>query len=234
MRSRRWVGRFVPGILPDAVTNPSATLLGCSTASCKAGSTTTAASTSRCCIPSCGASTIIWCAGPAGSTSGCADARNEPSCSWPASPDASRKCSLTGVSDSNLLAGRWEPCKPRGFRTVLRAAGGEIPPADSPRCWLSGSFRRRAVLRGPGAAFRQVLPGTQCREDAPDRVRAVRRPEPQATGPRPARDVLVPRLHAHVREDAGRTVRAAAQDDREADGGQAARGERLAHATTSL
>ena len=30
------------------------------------------------------------------------------------------------------MAGRWEPCKPRGFRTVLRAAGGEIPPADSP------------------------------------------------------------------------------------------------------
>src|SRR6266480_3250632 len=57
---------------------------------------------------------------------------------------------------------------------------------------------------------------------------------PQGTGPRPARDVLVPRLHAHVREDAGRTVRAAAQDDRKADGGQAARGERLAHATTSL
>lgn len=27
----------------------------------------------------------------------------------------------------------WTPCKPRGFRTVLRAAAGEIPAADSPR-----------------------------------------------------------------------------------------------------
>ena len=48
------------------------------------------------------------------------------------------------------------------------------------------------------------------------------------------RDVLIPRLHAHVREDPGGTVRAAAQDDREENGGQAARGERLAHATPSL
>src|SRR5664280_1044242 len=92
---------------------------------------------------------------------------------------------------------------------------GQAGPAAHPEMAGRGSYRgRRAVLRGPGAAFRQVRPGAQRREDAPDRVWAVRRREPQATGPRPARDVLIPRLHAHVREDAGWTVRAAAEDDR--------------------
>src|SRR5436190_9695356 len=91
-----------------------------------------AASTSRCCTPSCGASTNIWCAGPAGNTNGCAGAKGERKNSWPGQQYASRPCSLTGASASNPTAGRWEPCKPRGFRTVLRAAGGEIPPADSP------------------------------------------------------------------------------------------------------
>ena len=67
------------------------------------------------------------------SSNGSADARNGQGFSWSASPDALRACSLTGDSASNLMAGRWEPCKPRGFRTVLRAAGGAIPPADSPR-----------------------------------------------------------------------------------------------------
>ncbi len=40
-------------------------------------------------------------------------------------------CSRTGASASNLVAGRWEPCKPRGLSTVLRAPGGEIPPGYS-------------------------------------------------------------------------------------------------------
>src|SRR5664279_5264670 len=92
------------------------------------------ASTSPCCIPFCGASTTTWCAGPCASSNGSADARNGQGSSWSASPDALRACSLTGASVSNLMAGRWEPCKPRGFRTVLRAAGGAIPPADSPSC----------------------------------------------------------------------------------------------------
>ena len=112
------------------------------------GPTQPAASTSRCCIPSCGASTSIWCAGPAGSTNGCADAKDEQRNSWPAPPSATRDCSLTGDSASNPMAGRWEPCKPRGFRTVLRAAGGEIPPADSPR----RSLRHRGT--GPETAGR--------------------------------------------------------------------------------
>ena len=48
------------------------------------------------------------------------------------SPGDPHDCSRTGASASNLVAGRWEPCKPRGLSTVLRAPGGAIPPGDSP------------------------------------------------------------------------------------------------------
>src|SRR3954469_5889516 len=46
------------------------------------------------------------------------------------------------LSASTVIA-RWqgngEPCKSRGLRTVLWAAGGEIPPADPAiRLWASG------------------------------------------------------------------------------------------------
>ena len=55
------------------------------------------------------------------------------------------------------MAGRWEPCKPRGFRTVLRAAGGEIPPADSP----GRDVQVRQPGRGrTGAADRGLLAGS--------------------------------------------------------------------------
>jgi hypothetical protein len=43
-----------------------------------------------------------------------------------------RTCSPTGGSASSQTAGRWEPCEPRGSRTVLRAAAGATPAADSP------------------------------------------------------------------------------------------------------
>src|SRR5664279_3661735 len=180
-RSRRWGGRYGPGTSLGAVTSPSPTWHGWSTASCTVGSTTTAASTSRCCIPSCGASTIIWCAGPAGNTNGCADANGKRNSSWPASRDASQVCSRTGASASNLMAGRWEPCKPRGFRTVLRAAGGAIPPADSPR-------HRRD--RREGARRSAARPGG--RRLGPDGATAVCGEDPRG----PARRGLrLPRLH---------------------------------------
>ena len=51
---------------------------------------------------------------------------------WPAPPGGLPGCSPTGSSAHVLTAGRWEPCEPRGSSTVLREAGGEIPPADSP------------------------------------------------------------------------------------------------------
>jgi len=43
---------------------------------------------------------------------------------------------MGGISEYHQaisLAEQWEPDELRGSRPVLRAAGGEIPPADSPR-----------------------------------------------------------------------------------------------------
>jgi len=56
----------------------------------------------------------------------------------------------------------------------------------------------------------------------------------QGAGPRPAGDLRVLGLHALLRDDQGRALRAAAKDDLEANGGEAARGQSLAHATTPL
>ena len=39
---------------------------------------------------------------------------------------------ISGYHQAIHLAEQWEPDELRGSRPVLRAAGGEIPPADSP------------------------------------------------------------------------------------------------------
>ena len=67
-------------------------------------------------------------------------------------------------------------------------------------------------------------------QDAADRVRAVRRREPAEAGCRETGDVRLPRLHAHLREDAGRAVLGAAHHDLEADAGEAGRGQGPAQA----
>jgi group II intron reverse transcriptase/maturase len=64
----------------------------------QAGSTTTGASTSPCCIPSYGASTIIWCAGPCASTNGYVDARSGRASCWRRPPGDPHSCSPTGAS----------------------------------------------------------------------------------------------------------------------------------------
>ena len=83
-------------------------------------------------------------------------------------------CSLTGASASNPTAGRWEPCKPRGFRTVLRAAGGEIPPADSPGRDVLVPQPGRAGAGAPDQPAGQSGPGTQGGQD-PDSAPGSRR-----------------------------------------------------------
>jgi RNA-directed DNA polymerase len=55
----------------------------------------------------------------------------------------------------------------------------------------------------------------------------------KARGPGQARDVRFPGLHAHLREDQGRALRAAAGHDLKADAGQAARAEGRAHAAAA-
>lgn len=49
-----------------------------------------------------------------------------------------------------LIAGQWEPCKPRGLRTVLREAGGAIPPAYSPGDPLCDRRQARGCTRRSG------------------------------------------------------------------------------------
>src|SRR5207302_5080878 len=74
-------------------------------------------------------------------------------------------------------------------------------------------------------AVREVRAGAASRQDAADRVRAVRRREPAEAGRRETGDVRLPRLHAHLREDAGRALLGAAYHGLEADAGEAGRGQ---------
>src|SRR3982751_1283818 len=114
------------------------------------GSTTTGGSTSPPYIPSCNASTNIWCVGPAENTNDSAATQGGHGRSSRKLREGIRTCSLTGVSASDHPAGRWEPCKSRGLRTVLREPGGEIPPGYSPdgRIVLRGT-QERAGLSHP-------------------------------------------------------------------------------------
>jgi hypothetical protein len=43
------------------------------------------------------------------------------------------------------MLGQWEPGEPRGSRRVLRAAGGEVPPADSPVVFIP-KYRKKAIF----------------------------------------------------------------------------------------
>ena len=78
---------------------------------------------------------------------------------------------------------------------------------------------RRVPVR-PARAVREVRAGTAPRQDAADRVRAVRRRGSQS-GDRETGDVRLPRLHAHLRDDAGRAVLGAAHRRSRSDAGQA-------------
>src|SRR4051794_17707636 len=105
------------------------TLPACSTARCRAGSTTTDASTSPGCSTSSAGSTPTWCTGPARNTNGCATRSAVQWPGWPRSPDDLPACSHTGASAHVPTAGRWEPDESRGSRPVLREPGGANPPA---------------------------------------------------------------------------------------------------------
>src|SRR5215470_4315723 len=109
------------------------TLPTCSTRWCKAGSTTTDASTSPGCIHCSDASTSILFDGPGGNTNGCRATTGGRDGGWCASPDVIRRCLPTGNWACGPTAGQWERCALRGACTVLREPGGEIPPGHSPQ-----------------------------------------------------------------------------------------------------
>src|SRR6266581_6555397 len=93
-------------------------------------------STAPSCSSSHGASTITWPGGPCASSS---DSKASTPRPWPGcrrSTCMRQTCSPTGNSSHSLPGGLWGPDDGRLSRPVLRAAGGAIPPADSPRCRL--------------------------------------------------------------------------------------------------
>src|SRR6266571_3987591 len=90
-------------------------------------------STAPSCSSSHGASTITWPGGPCASSS---DSKASTPRPWPGcrrSTCMRQTCSPTGNSSHSLPGGLWGPDDGRLSRPVLRAAGGAIPPADSPR-----------------------------------------------------------------------------------------------------
>ena len=54
------------------------------------------------------------------------------------------------------MLGQWEPGEPRGSRRVLRAAGGEVPPADSPLVWTT-KYRYQVLGGDVGQRCRELL-----------------------------------------------------------------------------
>jgi hypothetical protein len=71
----------------------------------------------------------------------------------------------------------------------------------------------------------EVQPGAASRQDEAHRVRAQCCPGTSGSWCRQTRDIRLPRLHAHLREDEERTVLVEAQDHFEADAGEAGRGQ---------
>ena len=127
--SRRSARRFEAGRYMSAVTKRWMIWRGYSTRTSVAGSTTTAATTSRLSIRPYGTSTAYWHDGRIGSSSPSDATGGERSSGWLTSCDANRCCSLTGGFCMDT-AEQWEPDEARASRPVLRAPGGE-PLGDS-------------------------------------------------------------------------------------------------------
>src|SRR5947209_11995905 len=71
-------------------------------------------------------------------------------------------------------------------------------------------------------AIGKVWTGAPSRKDAPDRVRAVCRREPETKSRRQTRDVRFPGLYTYQRKERDRAIYRATQDDPQAHAGQAA------------
>ena len=131
-RRRRKASRSGTGISTAAAARTCPASLRRSILKYKAGSTITEPSTAPSCVSWHGASTSTSPGGPCISSS---DSVASTPKRWPGCRrciSTSLACSLTGSSSRSLKAGLWGPDDGRLSRPVLRAAGGEIPPADSP------------------------------------------------------------------------------------------------------
>ena len=92
----------------------------------------TDASTAPSCTSSHGASTSTWPDGPCTSSNDSAASSFVRCSGCERSTNTSQTCSPTGNSPPSPPAGLWGLDDGRSSRPVLRAAGGENPPADSP------------------------------------------------------------------------------------------------------
>src|SRR5207249_2289147 len=95
---------------------------------------------------------------------------------------------------------------------------------------LSPSMTRAKALHRPRNRVKSMVHGAAPREDTTAGVRPICGRAPAAGRQGEAGDVRLPRLHAHLREEAERTVHGGEADDPEEVAGEAARGESRAAA----
>jgi len=107
----------------------------------------------------------------------------------------------------DLWVQRWRRTQARGDVIVVRYADDAVR-------GIPAQVGCRALPGGAGREAQQVRPGAAPGQDAPHRVRPVHGVEPEASRSGQARDLRLPRLHAHLREEEEqRTVHGAPTDD---------------------
>ena len=92
----------------------------------------------------------------------------------------------------DLWVRAWRSKQARGDMIVVRFADGH-------RAGIPVPVGGRALLEGTGRTVSEVPTGVAARKDPPPGVRPVRGRKPEAARSREARDVQLPRLHAHLR-----------------------------------
>src|SRR5215472_3985094 len=120
------------------------------------------------------------------------------------------------------------PCtRPLGEPVAAEGSEGRCnhrPLRGRRRAGVAEPARSRAVPRAVAGAAGEVRAGTAPGEDAPDRIRALRRRAPGEAWSRKTGDLQLFRFHPHVwDEPEGGLLRGAAQDHRQAYGSQAER-----------
>jgi RNA-directed DNA polymerase len=154
---------------------------------------------------------------------------------WSASEDGSPQGATVSPLLANvylhyvfdLWAQQWRTRHARGDVLIVRYADDTIVGFQH----RSDAERFQRDLAQRLAKFRLGLNAEKTRLIRCGRFAAQQRKE---RGLGPPGDVRVLGLHALLRDDQGRALPAAAKDDLEANGGEAARGQSLAHATTPL